>query len=169
MEKTIGQIIREKRAEKGLTQEQLAEQLGVTGQAVSKWERDESYPDISLLKELAKALSTSVGVLVGEEMTETAMIDPEQVDLDRMLLKIRIDSQPEENGKSDKVVINLPIGVIRILVENQQLLASLAGEKTQFLTTIDWKQILSLISLGVVGKIVDIESADGDTVGIWVE
>ena len=71
MNQTIGQIIREKRTEKGMTQEQLAERLGVTGQAVSKWERDEAYPDIALLKELAKALGLSVGELLGEEKEET--------------------------------------------------------------------------------------------------
>ena len=41
----------------GYTQEQLAEQLGVTGQSVSKWENAISNPDISVLPDLAKALN----------------------------------------------------------------------------------------------------------------
>ena len=47
----------------GLTQEQLGELLGVTRQAVSKWERGLSYPDVTLLEPLAAALD-----LTGEEL-----------------------------------------------------------------------------------------------------
>ena len=49
---TIGQNISINRKEKGMTQEQLAEICNVSPQAVSKWENDISYPDITLLKQL---------------------------------------------------------------------------------------------------------------------
>ncbi len=60
MKQTIGTRIREKRKEMGFTQEQLAEKVGVTYQAVSKWETDASYPDVTLMAEVARALDTSV-------------------------------------------------------------------------------------------------------------
>lgn len=52
----IHQIIRARRRELGLTQEQLASRLGVSAPAVNKWERGNSYPDITLLPVLARTL-----------------------------------------------------------------------------------------------------------------
>lgn len=49
----------------GLTQSQLAKQLRVTPQAVSKWERGLSCPDITILDELAKAFDATVGEVLG--------------------------------------------------------------------------------------------------------
>ena len=51
--KTLGTKISEYRKLKGLTQEQLATQLNVSSQAVSKWENDLSIPDLPILIELA--------------------------------------------------------------------------------------------------------------------
>ena len=53
------------RIAKGLTQEDVAELLGITAQSVSKWERGESYPDITFLPALANIFETSVDLLIG--------------------------------------------------------------------------------------------------------
>ena len=53
MAETMGQIIKRLRKERNFTQEELAEQLGVTFQAVSKWENDTGMPDISQVVPLA--------------------------------------------------------------------------------------------------------------------
>ena len=60
------------RKEKGLTQSELGERVGVSFQAVSKWERGESLPDIILLPDLAKVLGTSIDNLLlgGEKQLE---------------------------------------------------------------------------------------------------
>ena len=50
---------------KNLTQEDVAEYLGITAQSVSKWERGESYPDITFLSALANIFETSVDLLIG--------------------------------------------------------------------------------------------------------
>lgn len=65
----IGAKLLDLRKKKGLTQEQLAEQLGVSAPAVSKWETDSSYPDITLLCPLARALDTNVDTLLQFEAT----------------------------------------------------------------------------------------------------
>ena len=70
MEQTIGKRIMENRKRLGLTQDQLAEQLGVTAQAVSKWENDQSCPDIGLLALLADIFGITTDVLLGRESRE---------------------------------------------------------------------------------------------------
>ena len=64
MEKTLGSIIAERRKEQGMTQLELAEKMGVTDKAVSKWERNLSCPDINAMPKLAQVLSTSVDELM---------------------------------------------------------------------------------------------------------
>ena len=63
---TLGSQIRKYRTEKGLTQEQLGELVGVTTQAVSKWERG-GVPDAELLPNLSRALNVSIDALFGLE------------------------------------------------------------------------------------------------------
>lgn len=65
MEQTIGKRIAEHRKRLMMTQDQLAEQLGVTAQAVSKWENDQSCPDISILPKLAEIFGTTTDELLG--------------------------------------------------------------------------------------------------------
>ncbi len=64
MELKIGARLAQLRRKKGLTQEQLAQRLGVSAPAVSKWETDSSYPDITLLCPLARALEVNVDTLL---------------------------------------------------------------------------------------------------------
>lgn len=65
MSKTMGKIIKELRLNHGLTQEMLAERLGVTYQAVSKWENDLGMPDISQIVPLASVLEVTTDTLFG--------------------------------------------------------------------------------------------------------
>ena len=62
----LNQIIRTKRLAAGLTQEALAQKVGVTSPAVSKWEKGISYPDITLLPILARNLNTDENTLVAD-------------------------------------------------------------------------------------------------------
>ena len=65
MEETLGKRIVANRKRLGITQDRLAEQLGVTAQAVSKWENDQSCPDIAMLPKLAEIFGISVDALLG--------------------------------------------------------------------------------------------------------
>ena len=82
MEETLGKRIMRHRKNLGLTQEQLAEQLGVTAQAVSKWENDLSCPDITMLPKLTKIFGTTADALLGSapERTEETVFSGEVVE-----------------------------------------------------------------------------------------
>lgn len=61
---TFGNMVAVLRKEKGMTQLELAEKMGVTDKAVSKWERDLSFPDVSSIPKLAEILGVSVDELM---------------------------------------------------------------------------------------------------------
>lgn len=68
--KTLGMMIASLRKEQGMTQLELAEKMGVTDKAVSKWERDLSCPDVNSLPKLAEVFGISVDELM-QIRTET--------------------------------------------------------------------------------------------------
>ena len=162
---TIGKRISENRKAKNIKQDKLAEMLLVSPQAVSKWENDISCPDILALPALADLLGVSTDELLrGDPQPERASMRPEAepVDVDGLMLVIRVSSTD-----GDRVRINLPVPLIKVLLDSGLSLGSVGGDLDRF--NIDWAQILSLIDRGVIGKLVEIESADGDTVEITVE
>lgn len=73
--KKVGQLIKKKRLEKKMTQQELAGKLHITDRAISKWERGLGAPDISLLQDLSNILGLSISdVLSGEEHKESLSI-----------------------------------------------------------------------------------------------
>ena len=77
-EETLGRRIAAHRKRLGLTQDGLAEQLGVTAQAVSKWENDQSCPDISMLPKLSEIFGITIDTLLGvEKQTEVREVPSE--------------------------------------------------------------------------------------------
>lgn len=62
--KTLGMMIASLRKENGMTQLDLADKMGVTDKAVSKWERDISYPDVNTIAKLAEVFEISVDELM---------------------------------------------------------------------------------------------------------
>lgn len=78
----IGSYIAKKRREMNLTQEQLAEKLGVSNKTISKWENGKCMPDYSIIEELCETLSISLSELMdGEDEAEDSVrvYDDEQI------------------------------------------------------------------------------------------
>ena len=70
----IGSYIAKKRREKNLTQEQLAEKIGVSNKTISKWENGKCMPDYSIIEQLCKELSVTISELMdGEDATEDSV------------------------------------------------------------------------------------------------
>lgn len=84
MEQTLGKRIVNHRKHLGMTQDQLAEKLGVTAQAVSKWENDQSCPDITTLPRLAEIFGISTDELLGMESPiparQAELVPPEETE-----------------------------------------------------------------------------------------
>lgn len=92
----INDIIRQKRLEKGLTQEQVANYLDVTTPAVSKWETGATYPDIVLLPALARLLGTDLNTL----MSFKADLSDKEVALFMNKVSETVDKEGFEAGYS---------------------------------------------------------------------
>lgn len=82
--KKIGDYISTLRRNNNLTQKDLADKLGITDKAISKWERGAGYPDISMLRPLADALGTTVNELL-EGQTSENVSQTNSADLDNAL------------------------------------------------------------------------------------
>lgn len=72
-QRKVGALLRELRKEKSITQEQLAQALGVSNRSVSRWENGNTLPDFDLLLELAKYYQVGVDEILNGERTEKNM------------------------------------------------------------------------------------------------
>lgn len=91
----IGRFISEKRKAKGFTQATLAEQLGITDRAVSKWERGKAMPDVSLMLELCQLLGITVNELLCGET-----IDMENNEQKNQQLLLDMTKEIEKKNKT---------------------------------------------------------------------
>lgn len=161
---TIGSRIAESRRRVGMTQEELATKLSVSAQAVSKWENDITCPDVTTLPKLAELLGITVDELLsGKKQSQTLVLaDEERKNVDDMMLKIIVNSKD-----GDKVKVNLPIPLIKAGLRIGMGMPQVKGNAA--LESVDFAELIRLIDSGVIGKLVEIESADGDNVEITVE
>ena len=164
MEMTLGKRIAQLRRQRGIKQEELASLLGISPQAVSKWENDQTCPDIMTLPRLAKILDITVDYLLsGESEPMTQMVPQEQrKDIKDLMLRIVVDS-----STGDKVRVNLPMALIQVAVDSGMQISQFTDH--QAMKNIDLHQILELVRQGVIGDLVEVRSAAGDHVWIRVE
>ena len=79
-QKKIGAFLKDLRREKEITQEQLAEELGVSGRTISRWETGNNMPDISLLVEIAEYFDVSIPEIIkGERKSEDMKEEAKEV------------------------------------------------------------------------------------------
>lgn len=117
---TMGSILKELRIKHNLTQEQLAEFIRVSPQAVSKWENNISYPDVSLLPMLANFFQVTTDELLGVNITKrTEVIKTLCLDADK-LIKTKKYAQAVQNLRN--ALIKYP--------DNDQLMYRLAWALT---------------------------------------
>ena len=165
METTLGKRIAALRKQKELKQDDIAQLLEVSPQAVSKWENDQTCPDIGLLPKLAQILGVTTDELLSgkQALQEVRVLPPEErKDIKDMLLRIIVDS-----SDGDKVRINLPMALVQVALDMGTEMPQISGKEA--LKNIDLNQIMELVRQGAIGNLIEVESADGDTVRIFVE
>jgi len=136
--KGFGARLQQLRKQKGMTQEDLACRIGVTGQAVSKWETGLSYPDITLVTTLATILEADIHHLFGKKEVSLPSNFPQTLDgmpmvhnaqgtacySNKTVLSIAATGVKFADGStaelSNKLVVNLGIGEIRFLGDGNE-------------------------------------------------
>lgn len=168
MEKTIGKQLLSLRKQAGFTQEYVAEQLGVSAQAVSKWENDIACPDIMILPEIAKLYSISIDDLFNNPKVETTVINEETeqpketVNEKELMFRVFVDTVAGDNVK-----VNLPYILVKELINvGKGLSGLLMGYDV---SGIDFQSVFALVEKGVVGEIVNVVTQNGDIIRVVVE
>ena len=105
MEETLGKRIVAHRKRLGMTQDQLAEKMGITAQAVSKWENDQSCPDISALPQLADIFDITIDALLGRGKANTSA--PEEPEISQVYEGEIVDEEEDEVNEEDTIKIPL--------------------------------------------------------------
>ena len=165
MEQTLGKRIAYYRKEKGMTQEELSEALGISAQAVSKWENDQTCPDVTTLPILAGLLGVTVDyLLTGETAEPSARVIPEEDrrEMKDLVLHISVDS-----ADGDRVRVNLPMLLVETVLNLGLSLPQVSGNEA--LKNVNFADLLTLVKQGVVGTLVEIDTAEKDTVRITVD
>lgn len=160
---TLGEKIAENRRVRGMTQEEVANLLGVTSQAVSKWENNNSLPDITLLPAIADLFETTIDALMSRERSDVVRFVPEKTrkSIDEMFLHIQVISD------DTKINVNLPLAIVKAFVAAPGQASILKFGDTD-LSGIDFETIIRMVEAGMVGRIVELEQDDGTHIVVEV-
>lgn len=160
---TLGGRIAELRRQMNMTQEALAEVLGVSPQAVSKWENNLSCPDIQLLPVLARTLRVTIDqLLCGEAAPEIRLAAPEaRKPMEEMILRILFTTTD-----GDRLRVNLPLALVNAGLELGGLL-QVNGSAA--LKQVDMDALVRLVQQGALGKLLEFDCEDEAHMEIWVE
>ena len=163
----LGKTIAEKRKLLAMTQEDLAAKLGVSPQAVSKWENNLSCPDITLLPDIANIFGITVDELLGVGKAETkeepvpceAPPDPETVYEEpefsgKKATKLLITR--EYNGKV--TTVKFPLTIVRFGLNLSGIFGGLTGQQAN--------AVDNAIRTGLVGEILSVDGENGEKVTI---
>ena len=163
---TLGRRIQALRRDQALTQEALAERMGVSPQAVSKWENDQSCPDILSLPQMARELHTTVDYLLTGESGGTLPAKPGKKP-EEMIVRISITDE------DNHICVNLPFTVFRLGILYDMLSFTFhaddgdvsADQIAKAMANVDFRHVVALIESGVTGMLVNVQ----DILTIWTE
>lgn len=188
---TLGRRIARLRLTKAATQERLARELSVSPQAVSKWENDINYPDISLLPQLAQFLGVSIDELlrgastqerkeldVSTSITKEADESPDKREAGKEQATVRLGNSKKhglhiyvESEDGDVVDMCVPLALAKFAMKSGLQIGgrSIDKETRAQLEEIDIDELVAAAKEGESGTLINIVSSDGDIVKIWFD
>ncbi len=164
MEKTIGKKLYELRKQSGFTQDYVAEKLGVSAQAVSKWENDIACPDIMTLPNIAELYGITVDELFknNDVKSNVKFEKAEKVNENELVLRVYVDT-----AQGDDIKVNLPYLLVKELINvGKDISGVFAGVD---LSEVNFESIFKMVELGALGEIVTVETQNGDDIRVVVE
>ncbi len=164
MEKTIGKKLYELRKQSCFTQDFVAEKLGVSAQAVSKWENDIACPDIMLLPNIANLYGISIDELFkNEEVQSNVKFEKkEKIDDNELIFRVYVDTA---NG--DDIKVNLPYLLVKELINvGKDISTVFTGVD---FNGVNFESIFKMVEMGVLGEIVTVKTQNGDYIRVVVE
>ncbi len=147
--KTIGENIAYFRKKKKLTQEELAEKLSVTSQAVSKWECNSSYPDITGMQALATVLSVTVDELINGELQLPEISEAPEEKIDRRIVLISV------KATDTTVTTRLPVSFVKKSIENGMFKKIVGEEAFENMGALQ-----DMIDSGLTGTFVEVDNPE---------
>lgn len=164
MKETLGKRIGGMRRKRGMTQEYLAGALGVSPQAVSKWENDQNAPDVGMLMKLADVLEVTTDYLLTGDKAPRVTWAPEEEEAPRVKV-IRI----EVTGQDGRITnVRVPFALCRAVGKlSVNIHDTVSGANK--LNMEDFEQILLLAGQGVLGLLMEADTGDGEQVRIFAE
>ncbi len=164
MEKTIGRKLYDLRKQSGFTQDYVAEKLGVSAQAVSKWENDIACPDIMTLPNIAELYGITIDELFkNEEVQSNVKYEKtEKVNENELIFRVYVDTC---NG--DDIKVNLPYLLVKELIKVGKDISSMFTGID--LTAVNFESIFKMVEMGVLGEIVAVKTQNGDDIRVVVE
>ncbi|MBR3868506.1 MAG: helix-turn-helix transcriptional regulator [Clostridia bacterium] len=163
---TLGARIAELRKKKGYTQEEFSDMLGVSPQAVSKWENDLSCPDIMLIPQIASILGITTDELLTGKAPEKVPAEEKteiKASADASKLKLRIQVL---HPSKKPVNISLPLLLVKKIARIGNGISGIVGSDA--LSGKQMEQILSLVDNGISGEILNIVAEDDTNVIIEI-
>lgn len=159
--KTLGERLSVARKIKGLTQEDFANYLDVTPQAVSKWENNLSCPDILILPKISEILGVGIEeLLTGETKRKEA---PKRTVTDNSKLKLKIRITPVNKKPTN---ITVPVALAKKVARIGNGISGIVGNTS--ISNAQMEEILQLTEEGVVGEILNVEAEDGTVISIEI-
>ena len=151
MKEFIGEHIAYYRKKAGMTQEQLSEKMGVTAQAVSKWENGLTCPDLDSVARLSEILGVSVEQLIHGDAAVPSVSVVETPQVGRRVLCIHVQVK---GPATTNVTVRFPVELVLKAYEMGSL-ESLVGDEAPFV-----EQAIEMIRQGTVGSLVDVETEE---------